>query len=767
VWGYSCLGQQLNRGPFLSNIRLRTKFLLSLLTITTSLTAATLLIVSYSVRNRVRESLREDVRNSVTNYRSFQAQQEEGLTRSAVLLANLPNVRALMATGDAVTIEDAVADVWKLSGSDLLILANRTGKVVALRSSSPGLSSDTAQGLLRQSLDRSESKDWWFGGGRLYEIWIQPIYFGPAAQDTTVGLLAVGHEVNQRAAIEFASVASSEVAFNYEGAPVASTLSPALQSELAQRFREHAHGPTSDAQEIQLGSERYLAKTVNLSAGPPVVSLTVLKSFDKATQFLSGLNRVLLGLGLISVLAGSALVFWISHTFTRPLAGLVAGVRALAQGDFGYPLDTRGGDEITEVTDAFVRMRASLQTTQEEQKQLEERLRQAHKMEAVGRLAGGVAHDFNNLLTIIRGNTDLLKDREGSDALHNKCLEQIQKASARAVSMTRQLLAFSRMQVLQPRVIDLNGVVSDLGKMLPRLIGENIDYSFNPDPNLAPIKADPGQIEQVILNLAANARDAMPRGGRLTVQTANLSINESEALKRPPLTPGRYVRLSVTDNGSGMDEATRAHIFEPFFTTKEVGKGTGLGLATVYGIVKQSGGYIWVESAPGEGTTFEIYIPEAAGKAKAETEPDEKTSATPRGSETVLVVEDEAGVRELACQFLRVKGYKVFEAESGPEAIELASRHPGVIHVLLSDMVMPRMSGEELTTKLRTARPEIRVAFMSGYSKFSRGDIGKEYPDAPVLQKPFSPASVVEIVREALSRPAAAHVSEGRELHVT
>ncbi len=516
----------------MSKIRLRTKFLLSLLAITAGLTAATLLIVSYNVRRRVRENIREDVRNSVANYQTFQAQQEEALTRSAALLANLPNVRALMTTEDAATIEDASTDVWKLSGSDLLVMANRTGSVVALRASAPGLDSATAQGLLRQSLDRNQSNDWWFGGGHLYEVRIQPIYFGSPSQNMTVGLLAVGHEVNQRVARDFAGVASSEVAFNFEGTPVASTLIPALQSELARRIREPAQSGSAGEQEIQLGSELYLAETVNLSPErAPIVSLTVLKSFDKATLFLSGLNHVLIGLGLFSILAGSALVFWLSHTYTKPLAGLVAGVRALGQGDFAYPLDTRGGDEVAEVTNAFVRMRASLETTQQEQKQLEERLRQAHKMEAVGRLAGGVAHDFNNLLTIIRGNSDLLKDREGSDAFHQKCVEQIQKASGRAVSMTRQLLAFSRMQVLQPRVIDMNSVVSELGKMLPRLIGEHIEYSFAPDPKLAPVKADPGQIEQVILNLAVNARDAMPRGGKLSVRTCNISIDEAEAVQ--------------------------------------------------------------------------------------------------------------------------------------------------------------------------------------------------------------------------------------------
>jgi signal transduction histidine kinase len=749
------------------NIRLRTKFLLSLLAISAGLTAATLLIVSYSVRKRVRENIREDLRNSVTNYQSFQAQQEEGLTRSAALLANLPNVRALMTTEDAATIEDASADVWKLSGSDLLVLANRIGSVVALRASASGLDSSTAQGLLRQSLDRSESKDWWFGGGHLYEVWIQPIYFGSPSQNTTVGLLAVGHEVNQRSAREFASVASSEVAFNFEDAPVASTLSPALQSELARQIREHGQSLSGDAQEIQLGSELYLAKTVNLSsAGGPLVSLTVLKSFDKATLFLGGLNHVLIGLGLFSILGGSALVFWISHTYTKPLAGLVEGVRALGQGDFGYPLDTRGGDEVAEVTDAFIRMRASLESTQQEQKQLEERLRQAHKMEAVGRLAGGVAHDFNNLLTIIRGNSDLLKDREGADAFHQRCVEQIQKASGRAVSMTRQLLAFSRMQVLQPRVMDLNGVVAELGKMIPRLIGEHIEYSFSPDPKLASVKADPGQIEQVILNLAANARDAMPRGGRLSALTANVLVDEVEAAKRQPMVPGRYVLLAVSDTGHGMDEATKTHIFEPFFTTKEIGKGTGLGLATVYGVVKQSGGFIWVDSSPGAGTTFEIYLPQAAGKA-ANDEKEDKPSTVPGGSETVLVVEDEAGVRELACQFLRVKGYNVLEAGGGWEALDVARGHAGTIHLLLSDMVMPKMSGGELAAQLKAIRPEIRVAFMSGYSEFSRGDLGKGFPEAPVLQKPFSPASLVEIVREALARPLAAPAREGTELHVT
>ena len=308
----------------MSKLRLRTKFLLSLLVISAGLTAATLLIVSYSVRKRVRESIREELRNSVNTYQSFEKEREDTLTRSAVLLANLPNVRALMTTEDRVTIEDASADLWRLSGSELLVLANRTGNVSALRASRAGLDPGTAQELLRRSVDRGESRDWWFGGGHLYEVWIQPIYFGAPSQNTTIGILAVGHEIDERAARDFGTIASSEVAFRFGETPVAGTLNSAQQRELSRQTSPLSKNLPGDTQEVQLGAERYLAESVNLSPkGNSPVSLTVLKSFDKATLFLSELNHVLIGLGLLSVLAGSGLVFLISHTFTKPLANLV------------------------------------------------------------------------------------------------------------------------------------------------------------------------------------------------------------------------------------------------------------------------------------------------------------------------------------------------------------------------------------------------------------------------------------------------------------
>jgi signal transduction histidine kinase/CheY-like chemotaxis protein len=749
-----------------SKIRLRTKFLLSLLAISVGLTSATLFTVGYRVRNQVRQGIREDLRNSANTYQSFEQQREEGLRRSAELLANLPNVRALMTTQDAATIRDASADIWRLSGSDLLVLANRAGKVAALRARSPALTPDDAQQLLRVTLERGESRDWWFDDGHLYKVWVQPIYFGAASQDTAIGLLAVGHEIDERAAEDFSHVASSEVVFSYGDSPVATTLNPEGQGALTRQMHMGSRKLSSDPQEIQLGKERYLVVSLRLSAadGPPVF-LSVLKSFDKATQFLAELNDALIALGLLSILAGSALVFFISHTFTRPLASLVGGVRAFSQGDFSFPMESTGGDEVSEVTEAFIRMRQNVAKTQEEQKQLQERLRQAHKMEAVGRLAGGVAHDFNNLLTIIRGNSDLLIDREGADNLHRRCIEQIQKAASRAVSMTRQLLAFSRMQVLQPRVLDLNAVVSDMGKMLPRLIGEHIEFSFLPDSQQALVKADPGQLEQVIMNLAVNARDAMPNGGTLTVRSSVLAVEEAEAAQRPPMTPGRYVLLSVTDTGVGMDDATKAHIFEPFFTTKEIGRGTGLGLATVYGVVKQSGGFIWVTSSPGKGTTFEIYFPQASGpvhKMDLETKP----QTIPNNTDTVLVVEDEAGVRELACQFLKVKGYAVLGAKDGEEALEVAGRYAGTIHLILSDMVMPKMSGIELVRRLKAIRPDIRVLFMSGYSVYSNGDPEREFPDVPMLQKPFSSISLVEMVRKTLDAEIPEPVNNEKECRV-
>ena len=351
-----------------------------------------------------------------------------------------------------------------------------------------------------------------------------------------------------------------------------------------------------------------------------------------------------------------------------------------------------------------------------ELRESEEQLRQAQKMEAVGRLAGGVAHDFNNLLMVMRGYGELLLNRlDANDPLRRNA-EEIQEAAKRATALTQQLLAFSRKQVLQPKVLELNAVVTEVEKMLRRLIGEDIELAATLDLALGRVKADPGQIEQIILNLAVNARDAMPQGGRLTLRTANVTLDQAYARQHRGARPGPHVLLAVSDTGVGMDAETQSHIFEPFFTTKDAGKGTGLGLSTVYGIVKQSGGTIWVESAPGRGTTFEIYLP-LVEKAAASGELHPALPAPPPGgTETILVVEDEMSVRRLAAEFLGSNGYTVLEAQDGGEALQVCEEHRGPIHLLITDVVMPGMSGWELAVRLAGRRPEMKVIYMSGYT---------------------------------------------------
>ncbi len=388
-----------------------------------------------------------------------------------------------------------------------------------------------------------------------------------------------------------------------------------------------------------------------------------------------------------------------------------------------------------------------------EKRELERQLLQAQKMDAVGRLAGGIAHDFNNLLTIIGGHLALLQETSTGPSPHFEGIEQAQKAADRAVVLTRQLLTFSRMQFLQPKIINLNAVVTEIAKLLPPLLGANIELVIVPGPNLGCVKADPGQIEQVILNLAANARDAMPAGGKLVVETANVALNAEHARLHPPLTAGQYVMLAVSDPGVGIDAETQARIFEPFFTTKEKGKGTGLGLSTVYGIVKQSNGHILVDSTPGRGTKFRIYLPLV--KEPADTiKPVSVAPRALRGNETVLLVEDEKGVRQVAWHYLNRSGYTVLEARNGREALEIARQYPHRIHVLITDMVMPGIGGSELAKQMALLQPETRVVYMSGYSETALFEHNGVAPDLVLLPKPFTQESLTSAVRDAIDRGA-------------
>jgi nitrogen-specific signal transduction histidine kinase/CheY-like chemotaxis protein len=383
---------------------------------------------------------------------------------------------------------------------------------------------------------------------------------------------------------------------------------------------------------------------------------------------------------------------------------------------------------------------------------LEDRLRQSQKMEAVGRLAGGVAHDFNNLLTVILGYTQLLMDGLPPGSRMAEGTAQIKSAADRAAGITRQLLAFSRKQVRSPRLIDLNNVMLNLDTMLRRLIGEDIEVFTVPATDLGTVKADPGQIEQVLMNLALNARDAMPNGGKLTLETSNIQLDETYAHEHQPVEPGRYVMLAVSDTGVGMSPETLAHIFEPFYTTKEPGKGTGLGLSTVYGVVKASGGYVWVYSELGQGTTFKIYLPRVDQPAQP-LSGENRPSGIQRGTETILLVEDDPQLNQLASSVLAHCGYRVLTAANPEEGLAVCRNHPHEIHLLVTDVVMPKMNGRQLAEEVARIRPSVKLLYVSGYTSNAIVHYGVLDAGLWFLPKPFSLAALVAKVREVLDAP--------------
>ena len=480
----------------------------------------------------------------------------------------------------------------------------------------------------------------------------------------------------------------------------------------------------------------------------------VLWTVDKDLRFTSSVGAGLVRLGLKpQEVVGKSLEEYF-QTDERNFMPIAAHRRALGGESMTFHMEWAGGSytchaEPLRNADGEILGVIGMALDITDRKQLEAQLRQAQKMEAVGRLAGGIAHDFNNLLMVIQGYTELLMDRLGSVHPLRRNAEQIQDASQRAASLTRQLLAFSRKQMLAPQVLNIGSVVSDMEKILRRLIGEDIELVIVNRDGAWPTKADRSQVEQVLLNLAVNSRDAMPSGGKLTIETLNVEIDGSYARKYPVVEPGDYVMLAVSDTGCGMDAETQAHIFEPFFTTKEKGKGTGLGLATVYGIVKQSGGYIWVYSELGKGTTFKVYLPrvrETEGPALSKPE----HRAPHQGTETILLVEDERGVRELAREYLEQAGYTVLEAENAQQAIQIAEGHKGSIDLLFTDVVMAGMSGRHLAAEMQKMRPAIKVLYMSGYTDEAivhHGILGR---DVSLLQKPFTLNSLALKVRETL-----------------
>jgi len=566
-------------------IRLRTKFLLSMVLISAGLTSLSLLLVRQSVQSQVRQEIVTDLHNSVTTFGSFQQEQEITLSHSADLLADLPNLRALMTTNHEATIQDGSTPLWQLTGSDLFVLADRGGKVVALHTNSPGFTREMAQGSLTSALDRQER--WWFGAKHLYEIFLKPIYFGPASAGRLLGFLVIGREIDEPVAAQIGRVASSRVAFYYDDAIVTSTLTPANRAELMKQKLPGTQG--SQPVSLELGSEHFLATTLDLSPpGSHGVRLAVLKSYDAATAFLQKINRLLLALGLLAGLVGSALVFFISHTFTRPLSSLLAGVSALERGDFNYKLDATGGDEVAELSRAFDRMRESLARTQQN-------LLESERLATIGRMASSISHDLRHSLAAIVANAEFLCEQHLSPDQRDELYEEVRAAVGRMTELIDSLLEFSRTRAsLRPTYGSLRDTVDtaiDTLRSNPQF--RDVPITVHERGNLEGW-FDHRKLERAFSNLFLNSCESVdPRLGRIDV-----SITEKAS----------GIEITVTDNGRGVPNAIRATLFEPFVSQGKE-NGTGLGLTVVQKIIQDHGGEVVVQRTSPEGTVFRVTLP--------------------------------------------------------------------------------------------------------------------------------------------------------------
>jgi signal transduction histidine kinase len=568
-------------------LRLRSKFLLATLLISAGLTTGSLLLVRRIVQGEARRQIAGDLKLSVFTFQDVQRQREGMLKRSAELLADLPTIRALMTTHDPRTIQDASAESWRLSGSDLFVLADPTGQIMTFHTETKDVSLSVAERALARSL-QEEAAHWWFGNGHLYQVFLQPIYFGPARENRVLGFLALGYEVDERLTQEISRTANSEVAFRYDNAIVRSTLGREQEKQLHLALQPSS-GRQLSTSEILLGDERYMTASVDLGSGDnPTVELVVLKSFDKATGYLVQLNRRLVGLGIFAVLLGAVFVFFISRSFTRPLEGLVAGVRALEKGDFAYPLGTRSRDESAELTRSFLRMRNNLQKTQRE-------LIEVERLATIGRMANSISHDLRHSLAAVLANAEFLCGANLSPAQREDLYQEVRLGVNQMTDLVDSLLEFSRTrESLRPA---FGSVQSSLERAIQAVqahpeyqrVRIETDYEGRVEAWF-----DPRKLERAFQNLLLNACEAVPR------ETGSVRVSVREAQSQ--------LEIRVKDNGKGIPEAVRGRLFEPFVSFGKE-NGTGLGLTVVQKIMQDHGGDVVVESTSSEGTVFKLTLP--------------------------------------------------------------------------------------------------------------------------------------------------------------
>jgi len=569
-----------------SRTRLRTRFLLSMVLITASLTALSLLVVRHSVQRHVREGMVQDLRNSVTTFQNFQHDREVMLTHSSELVANLPITRAIMTAHDPATIQDASKDVWQLTGSDLLVLSNRNGAVVALHTKSPGFTREAAQKYFESAINEEDSSHWWFGDHHLYQTFVQPVYFGAKTEGPLLGFLIIGYEIDDRLAREVSKVSASQVAFSYGDEIVATTLTPTQVQGADGLAMASAQNALRD---VEVGKENFVATSLDLSGQRETpVRLTVLGSYDEAARFLDNLNRLLLLLGLTAVLVGSGLVFFISHTFTRPLAILVDGVRALEHGDFHHPLDARGSDEVAELTSAFDRMRASLLKTQQA-------LLESEQLATIGRMASSISHDLRHSLAAVVANSEFLCDGGLTPAQREELYQEVRTGVNQMTDLIDSLLEFARTrESLNPTYASVSETVQramQAVRLHPRHQGTLIEVRSN-GQNSAWF--DPRKLERALYNLLLNACEAAPS----TEGRVRVNIEQTDS----------GVTIAVSDNGPGIAAEIREKLFHPFVSFGKE-NGTGLGLTVVQKIVQDHGGTVLMERTSEARTVFRITIP--------------------------------------------------------------------------------------------------------------------------------------------------------------
>jgi signal transduction histidine kinase len=572
----------------MARLRMQTKFLLSMLLISAGLTSTSLLLVRRSLQGQIKKEIVADLYNSVSTFQNFQRERELTLSHSVELTADLPDLRALMTTPDDATIQDASSALWRLSGSDLFVLARPGGNIAALHAISPGFTREMAQASVVASLTQESNSHWWFGGNHLYEVFLRPIYFGPAAENHELGVLVLGYEIDDAVASQVSRIAASQVAFYHGDSIVSSTLTPTYQAELAQQLVVGRYPASTGPGEVQLGDERFLAASLELAPQQAPVRLTVLKSYDQATAFLVSLNRLLLALGFTAVVVGSGLVFLISHTFTRPLASLVDGVRALGRGDFHYALDPRGGDEVAEVTRSFDHMRASLLKTQQE-------LLDAERLATIGRMASSISHDLRHSLAAIVANAEFLCESRLSSEQREELYQEVRAAVNQMTDLIDSLLEFSRTrESLRPT----HGSVRESVNRAVQAI------RLHPEFHAIRIAVreqgsntgwfDPRKLERALFNLLLNACEAV------AADSGSVEIEIAEVRNG--------VEIRVKDNGRGVPALVRETLFEPFVSHGKE-NGTGLGLTVVQKIVQDHGGVVSVENTSEQGTVFMLRLP--------------------------------------------------------------------------------------------------------------------------------------------------------------